>query len=451
MNILSVQGAKRGFTIVELLIVIAVIGILAAISIISYTGVQQRARDTAVLSDADAVSSEITRYSVKNNGSFGSAVVWYSEEGANSNIEITPSAGNVIDVVATSTVYCVRVFNSGSSQYKTLASAYSTGTGCSLLAASSAAIAGNAVPNGGVVTSFSVTTGAKAIAITPSNEMYILRSGEHCIHKVDASGQATLYAGVCGTAGHVSGPIANARFFNPEGLYAGKDGALYVVDQTYSTVRRIKDGVVTVKAGASQGYVEGTGAAARFRMPWDLVGDADGNLYVADRSNFVIRKITSSGVVTTLAGNGIEGFANGQGTAAQFAYPRAIEIDSQGNLYVVDSANHAIRKVTPSGLVTTLAGSGVDGFADGTGSAAQFSSPRGIVIDAAGVIYVADTGNNRIRKVTQAGVVTTLAGSIQGFVNGTGADARFNMPGNIDINSSGSLFVVESSRIREIK
>ena len=160
--------------------------------------------------------------------------------------------------------------------------------------------------------------------------------------------------------------------------------------------------------------------------------DSAGNVYVADSANNTIRKVTPAGVVTTLAGlAGSCGSADGTGSAARFYCPAGVAVDSAGNVYVADMHNNTIRKVTPAGVVTTLAGlAGSPGSADGTGSAARFNDPYGVAVDSAGNVYVADTGNNTIRKVTPGGVVTTLAGlaGSAGSADGTGSAARFDYP-----------------------
>src|SRR5690606_18590713 len=165
--------------------------------------------------------------------------------------------------------------------------------------------------------------------------------------------------------------------------------------------------------------------------------------------------------VSTFAGSGETGFADGVGTAAEFFGPHGIAIDATGNLYVADLGNHVIRKITPDGTVTTLAGSGIAGFADGVGTAAQFSGPQGIAVDAAGNIYVADQATQRIRKITPAGVVSTLAGSgvhvpfagvAGGFADGDGATAKFHLPKGVAVDASGNVFVADNvnHRIRKV-
>ena len=222
---------------------------------------------------------------------------------------------------------------------------------------------------------------------------------------------------------------------------------------TIATTLEITPEVTTFAGSGSAGSADGTGTAASFYKPSGVAVDGSGNVYVAEYYNHLIRKITSAGVVTTLAGSGSAGSANGTGTAASFYRPYGVAVDGNGNVYVADYYNHLIRKITSAGVVTTLAGSGSQGSADGTGTAASFYNPSGVAVDGSGNVYVADRSNHLIRKITSADVVTTLAGSgSQGSANGTGTAASFTLPYGVAVDASGNVYVADSGNnlIRKI-
>ena len=199
---------------------------------------------------------------------------------------------------------------------------------------------------------------------------------------------------------------------------------------------------VSTYAGSGEaGFADGNCLTATFNNPMGVAADAFGNVYVADAGNNRIRKITQAGVVSTFAGNGVAGFADGNGTNAQFSYPHGVAVDASGNVFVADENNNRIRKITPVGMVSTLAGSGVSGFADAIGTAAQFNSPKALTIDASGNVYVADYGNNRIRKITAAGYVSTFAGDgTERCLDGIGTSAQLFTPDGVAVDSYGNLF-----------
>ncbi len=203
------------------------------------------------------------------------------------------------------------------------------------------------------------------------------------------------------------------------------------------------------------GNADGTAAAAGFQMPQALATDQAGNVYVADTFNSTIRKIAPGGVVSTLAGTpGVLGSGDGTGASAGFFWPQGITVDGSGNVYVADTLNSTIRVITPAGIVSTLAGkAGVRGSDDGAGALASFSMPEGIGLDPAGNLYVADALSRTIRKVTPAGIVTTLAGTAgaYGSNDGTGAAAQFELPQSLAVDGAGNIFVTDgATRIRMI-
>jgi sugar lactone lactonase YvrE len=235
-------------------------------------------------------------------------------------------------------------------------------------------------------------------------------------------------------------------------------GNVYVGDWFNNMIRFITPaGAVTTLAGQwLGGFANGTGTAAKFFGPAGVAVDSSGNLFVADEHNNMIRIVSPGGVVSTLAGSaGVTGSTNATGTAASFSSPGGVALDSSGNVYVADMGNNLIRKITPGGVVMTLAGSGAATFADGTGTAASFNYPEGIAVDSSGNVYVADTSNNMIRKITSVGVVTTLAGSagVTGATNGPACQALFYAPTAVAVDSSGTVYVTDAGNdlIRKIQ
>ena len=282
---------------------------------------------------------------------------------------------------------------------------------------------------------------------------------------------------------------------SPSGITRDPSGNLIICDRDNHRIVKITTaGVTSVLAGSgTPGFTNGTGNAAQFNQPYSIVADASGNFYVSDRMNNAIRKVTPAGVVSTLAGNGAGTSVDGTGSAASFAEPLGITLTSSGNLYVTDYASQKIRKITMAGVVTTaitgymafglatdasnviyftnyfqnriykftegsstpilVAGDTSPGNTDGTGAAARFATPAGITADGSGNLYITETGNHLIRKITAAGVVTTLAGSTPGISDGAGNSARFDSPIAVSADFSNNLLYVadfNNNKIRRI-
>lgn len=280
-----------------------------------------------------------------------------------------------------------------------------------------------------------------------SGGVFALDTGLHAVRRITSAGVVSLLAGRV-SAGDENGLGRAAGFNAPQGMTTTPDGAVYIADTRNHTIRKVAlDGSVTVYAGSSgvSGSATGTVAEARFNGPAGIASDSLGNLYVADTGNHVVRRIAPDGVVHPLAGSaGLKGTTNGSGTAARFNEPLDLTVDRSGNVFVADSKNHSIRKITPTGVVTTFAGgAAVSGFNDGTGTAARFNTPSGIDIDSLGSLYVADRLNGTVRKITVAAVVTTFAGLAgnKGTTDGTGTAARFGEPAGLVVDASNQIIV----------
>lgn len=297
-------------------------------------------------------------------------------------------------------------------------------------------------------------TYAEGIAADAAGNLYVADMLAHRILKITSTGTVSTLAG-SGISGQSNGNGTGASFSFPDSVAVDASGNVYVADTSNHMIRKISpSGEVTTLAGSTTpGSTNGMGAAASFRNPSGITTDASGNVYVADGGNNMIRKITPTGVVTTLAGIGTSGSADSQqGTNASFNFPRGIAVDTSGNVFVSDTRNNMIRKIDTTGTVTTVAGTTADGSANGTGSAASFSRPHGLTIDAAGNLFVADAGG-LVRKVTPAGEVSTLAGILSSTdrIDGASSVATFLYMHGVTIDASGVLYVIEPDRVRKIE
>jgi len=268
----------------------------------------------------------------------------------------------------------------------------------------------------GTLASFTQPTG---IAIDASGNLFIADAGDNLIREISPAAAVTTIAGSDST-GSVNAAGTASSFFDPMGVAVDAHDNIYVADAGNNMIRLISQGGnVTTFAGTLN---TGTSTVlSPFNNPTGVAVDAGGNVFVANFLYSTIMKISPGGVVSTYAGiDTLKGSANGPAASATFYYPNSVAVDAAGNVYVSDGVNNLIRKISPDGTVSTLAGSGLAGSVDGTGTAASFNYPAGLTVDAGGNVYVADSNNNLIRKITPAGVVSTVAGSgRQGAINGT--------------------------------
>ncbi len=300
----------------------------------------------------------------------------------------------------------------------------------------------------GTVASFSNLMG---VTVDTGGNVYVADSHNNLIRKITRDGVVTTLAG-SGAVGSADGKGAAASFFNPAGVAADKSGNIFVADTHNNLIRKISpDGVVTTIAGRRAGSADTS--SVKFDGPAGIAVDTTGNLYATDWANDMIRKISPAGIVTNIAGSGKPGSMDGTGSAASFYLPWGIAVDAHNNVYVADSYNNMIRKINPNGIVTTLAGKKAKGSADGKDTSASFLHPAGIALDKEGNLYVADVGNNKIRKVSPGGVVTTFAGSGErGSANGSSASASFYRPYGVVVDKDGTVYIAdyENNLVRKI-
>ena len=266
------------------------------------------------------------------------------------------------------------------------------------------------------------------------------------LRKISADGTVSFVAG-----SNISPPTnpdgkGSAAYFDfPKSIAVDPSNNIYVAD--YNMVRKVTpDGTVTTVPGS----ISPGGLICQYA---GIVLDAAGNIYASDVEQSVIVKISTDGTAVIFAGNGAGAGSSvdGKGTAASFAEPTGLAMDASGNLFVVDAASDEIRKVTPDGTVTTIAGSGLNGAVDGKGSAASFYDPTGVVVDASGNLYIGDYGNYKIRKITPDGTVSTIAGSgVEGYADGIGIKATFGGPEDLTLDASGNLYVADYYNVRKI-
>lgn len=268
---------------------------------------------------------------------------------------------------------------------------------------------------------------------------------------VTTAGATVTLAG-SGAAAWADGVGTAVSFNNPSGVVLSSAGLLYVSEYGGHRIRTVTtSGIVSTLAGSgAKSFADGMGAVAMFNNPMGMDFDLAGtNIYIADHWNHRIRVMTSARLVTTFAGSGSALWADGTGSMASFYSPSDVCVDSNGYLYVADYNNNRVRKVTMAGAVTTIAGSSAGAANDGKGTAASFYRPYGIIVDAFGSVYVADSTNNKIRQISSSGLVTTLAGSGGGlWMDGTGTLASFNLPTYLLMDPNGNIYVGDQNNNR---
>lgn len=427
----------HGFTIVELLIVIVVIAILAAITIVAYNGVQKSAVEATIKSDVENSVKQIESDQI-TNGTYtasptGVNTTGIRVSGSNTYIYSVQPYGYCIGVSSTTANALPYYF---SSKTRTLTQGRCEAT------VSTFAGSGTYGSTDGTGAGAQFSWPGK-MAIAPDGTMYVAEiASPYRIRKI--------------TTGGVVSTLTSTTFNNIGGMAIGPDGLLYVSDVNNRRIRTVNttSGAISIFAGSGvAGSVEGTGTGAQFNSPQGLVFDSTGNLYVVDSNNYRIRKITPGGVTSNFAGLSY-GYADGTGTAAQFGASEGIAIDGSDNLYLADSENQRIRKITPGQVVTTHAGSGTWGAGDGVGAAAQFKDPVAIYSDALGTMYVLELNGHNVRKISPDRTVITLSGAgSSGFADGVGSVVRYNSPRGVVINAStGNVYIGDygNNRIREI-
>ncbi len=291
------------------------------------------------------------------------------------------------------------------------------------------------------------------VEVDASGNVYVADSGNKRIRKIDPNGNVTTIAGSGGST-ITDGQGLAASFSFPNALAVGSDGTIFVSDNNALRAIDTNNNVTTIAGTSVSGFNDGQGTAALFKSNKGIDIDGSGNLIVADERNQRIRKIDNAGNVTTIAGSGAQGTTDGNGTAATFRNPTDVAVDANGNIFVVDNSNDRIRKIDPSGNVTTFAGTR-ENFDDGQGTDAAFNTPYGITIDANGNLYVTDTNNIAIRRIDPSGNVITIAGGNQtgvGTVDGAGNVANFDLTQGIAVDANGVIYVADprNHRIRKI-
>lgn len=328
-------------------------------------------------------------------------------------------------------------------------------------------VAGNSKPgfsgDGGPATN-ALLNSPQGLAVDAAGNVYIADSGNNRVRKVSPSGVITTVAGngSPGLSGD-TGPATSAQLHLPSGVAVDSSGNLYIADTANYVVRKVTaDGIITSFAGNTLTGYAGDGVPAYdavFSSIEDVAVDANGNVYIADTGNGAIRKVDSTATITTVAGTGVSAYSGdgGQATKAQLYSPYSVALDSSGNMYIAEYADSRIRKVTSQGTISTIAGTGAAGYGgdNGPAASAQLNSPEGVAVDAAGNVYIADVWNNRIRKISSSGTISTVAGNGLISYSGDGfaaIHAQLNAPEGVAVDAAGMVYISDTAnnRVRAI-
>lgn len=303
----------------------------------------------------------------------------------------------------------------------------------------------------------------QGVSVDSAGNLYIADTGNGRVRKVTPSGVITTIAGTTPGYSGDNGPALSAQLSFPAKAVAAPNGDVYIIDTANYRIRRVAaNGAISTIAGTGQpgfGAEGDLASSAQLNFPRDLVVEPNGSILVLDTNNNRLRRFTPGGRMTTVAGSGVLGFYGDSqpATVAQFASPWGLAVDRAGNIYIADTMNDRIRKITPDGTVTTIAGQTGSGFSGDNGPAgfARLSKPTGLAVDAAGNLYIADTGNHRVRRISPQGVITTYAGTgTAGFSGDAGpaAQAQLNMPESLAIDAAGNLYIADTGnhRVRQV-
>ena len=304
----------------------------------------------------------------------------------------------------------------------------------------------------------------RGVAVDGAGNLYIADTGNGLIRKIDSTGTITTVAGGGGLgSGGDGGPASQAQISSPTGVAVDGAGHLYIADRSSNRVRKVDStGTITTVAGTGEFGFSGDGSPAtqaEINSPYGVAADGAGNLYIADRGNERIRKVDSTGTITTIAGTGERGFSGDGGPATQawVNSPDSVVVDGAGSLYISHRNNNRVRKVDSTGTITTIAGTGERGFGGdgGPASQAQINCPEGVAVDGAGNLYIADSGNQRIRKVDSTGTITTVAGTGEHGFGGDGgpaSQAQISSPTGVAVDGAGNLYIADAGnhRVRRV-